>query len=279
MHESVLRRHDLKAALEHAIAAEELEVYYQPIVSLADGSVTGVEALLRWRGADGQHVPLDEVIPLAEETGLIIPIGRFVLERAMMDMRTWHQALGPGRQIDLAVNVSVVQLEHGTAVADVERALDRTGMDPACLVLEITEGSLTNDSLDTVRSLRDLRARGIRLALDDFGTGYSSLERLRRFPVDIVKIDRSFVTAITHDREGVLVQSIIDLGRSLGMEVVAEGIETPAHVRALRARGVVHGQGYYYSRPISADAVSALLPAGRLPRRRRRGETVIARGA
>ncbi len=277
MHERALRRHDLKAALERAIAAEQLEVHYQPIVSLEDGTVTGLEALLRWRGADGQHVPLDEVIPLAEETGLIIPIGRFVLERAMQDMRVWQDAVGPGRPLDLAVNVSVVQLEHGTVVADVERALEQSGMAPAGLVLEITEGSLTNDSLDTVRSLRDLRARGIRLALDDFGTGYSSLERLRRFPVDIVKIDRSFVTAITHDREGVLVQSIIDLGRSLGMEVVAEGVETPAHVRALRARGVVYGQGYYYSRPVSADAVTALLPAGRLPRRRRRAEVEMAR--
>ena len=279
MHERALRRHDLKAALERAIAADELEVQYQPIVSLEDGSVTGLEALLRWRGTDGQHVPLDEVIPLAEETGLIIPIGRTVLARAMQDMRAWQQEVGPGRQLDLAVNVSVLQLEQGSVVEDVERALEASGISPASLVLEITEGSLTNDSLDTVRSLRDLRARGIRLALDDFGTGYSSLERLRRFAVDIVKIDRSFVTAITQDREGVLVQSIIDLGRSLGMEVVAEGVETPAHVRALRARGVVYGQGYYYSRAVSADGVRALLAGGRLPRRRRRSETELARGA
>ncbi|MDQ4035394.1 MAG: EAL domain-containing protein [Chloroflexota bacterium] len=280
MHEQALRRLDLKAALEHAIAAGELEVHYQPIVGLSDGAVTGVEALLRWRAPDGQYVPLRELIPIAEETGLIIPIGRFVLDRACRDVRAWQEELGVGAdQLDLAVNVSVVQLEHGTLVHDVERALQASGLQAESLVLEITESSLTNDSLDTARTLRDLRGRGVRLALDDFGTGYSSLERLRRFAVDIVKIDRSFVTAITRDREGVLVQSIIDLGRSLGMRVVAEGMETQAQVVALRARGAAFGQGYYFSKPVPAAAIGPILAVGRLPLTSRRLRPRVVRGA
>ena len=279
MHEEAMRRLSMKRALEEAIAADQLEVHYQPIVALADGSIVGLEALLRWRGADGQFVPVPEVIAIAEETGLVLPIGRFVMERACRDARAWQEELGLTEALDIAINVSVVQLEHGTLLEDVERALSQSGLSPTSLVLEITEGALATDSLDSLRTIRALRARGIRLALDDFGTGYSSLARLRRFPVDVVKIDRSFVAAMSDDREGVLVQSIIDLGRTLDMEVVAEGIETERQLVALRARGVGVGQGFHFARPLPHEAVAPMLVIGRLPLPRRRRRAAIAKGA
>lgn len=278
MHEQAMRRLSMRQSLEQAITGDELEVHYQPIVALADGSVVGLEALVRWRGSDGQFVPVPELIAVAEETGLIMPIGRFVMRRACKDARAWQDELGADETLDIAINVSVMQLEHGTLLHDVEQSLAESGLPPTSLILEITESALSTDSLDSVRTIRSIRAMGIRLALDDFGTGYSSLGRLRRFPVDIVKIDRSFVTAMTKDREGILVQSIIDLGRTLKMEVVAEGIETHAQLVALRARGATVGQGYYFAQPLPPDAVPAVLAVGKLPlpRRRRRA---IAKGA
>ncbi|HEY7332132.1 MAG TPA: EAL domain-containing protein, partial [Candidatus Limnocylindria bacterium] len=279
MHEQARRRMDMKRALEEAVADARLEVHYQPVVALADGSIVGIEALLRWRAPDEGYVPLVEVIPLAEETGLIIPIGRFVLQRACADLRTWRDELELEDGLSLAVNVSPVQLEHGSLVTDVERALGDAGLEAASLVLELTESALTNDSLDTLRTLRDLRARGVRIALDDFGTGYSSLARLRRFSVDIVKIDRSFVAAVGTERGDPLLQSIIDLGRSLGMEVVAEGIETVEQREGLLARGAGHGQGFYFARPLPAAAVGPMLSLGRLPLPRRRRRATTARSA
>jgi EAL domain-containing protein (putative c-di-GMP-specific phosphodiesterase class I) len=279
MHEQAMRRLSMKAELERALANDELDVHYQPIVSLHDGSVIGLEALLRWRGPDGQFVAVPEIIAIAEETGLILPIGRFVMERACRDARRWQEEMGADEKLDIAINVSIVQLENGTLIQDVDRALAESGLPPTSLVLEITESALSTDSLDSVRTIRALRARGIRLALDDFGTGYSSLARLRRFPVDIVKIDRSFVTAINKSREGVLVQSILDLGRSLEMEVVAEGIETEAQMLALRARGATLGQGYYFARPLQQDAVTTVLSIGKLPLPLKRRRTAVARGA
>ena len=279
MHEQARRRMDMKRALEEAVADARLEVHYQPVVALADGSIVGVEALLRWRAPDEGFVPLVEVIPLAEETGLIMPIGRFVLQRACADLRTWRDELELEDGLSLAVNVSPVQLEHGGLVTDVERALGDAGLDAGALVLELTESALTNDSLDTVRTLRDLRARGVRIALDDFGTGYSSLARLRRFSVDIVKIDRGFVAAVGTERGDPLLQSIIDLGRSLGMEVVAEGIETADQRDGLLRRGAARGQGFYFSRPVPAAAVGPMLSLGRLPLPRRRGRAAAARSA
>ena len=279
MHEQTLRRLELRRRLERAIADARLEVEYQPVVALGDGTIVGLEALLRWRDDDGEYVPLAEVIPLAEETGLIIPIGRFVLERACQEIGTFAEETG-GDRLDVAVNVSAVQLEHGTLVQDVARALATSGVDPATLVLELTESSLTNDSLDTIRALRTLRDSGVRIALDDFGTGYSSLARLRRFAVDVVKIDRGFVGAMGTERGDLLVQSIIDLGRTLGMEVVAEGIETRSQLDQLRARGAQLGQGYYFSKPLPARAVPPVLAVGRLPLpRRRRHATDGARTA
>jgi len=277
MHEDALRRLELKAGLERAIADNQLEVYYQPIVELRDGAVVGFEALLRWRGPDGQFVPLSEVIPLAEETGLIVPIGRFVLHEACQQAA---QLIDPdGVQMHVAVNVAAAQLEQGTVVGDVRSALRTSGLDPSALIVEITESALIEDNLSALRTLRQLHKLGVRLALDDFGTGYSSLGRLRHLPFDIVKIDRSFVSKVTQEREGAVVQSMLELAGTMNLDVVAEGIETQAQLMALRARGCRLGQGFHFSRPVPPEALPAILALGRLPLPRRRLQALHARGA
>jgi diguanylate cyclase (GGDEF)-like protein/PAS domain S-box-containing protein len=278
MHEETLQRLDLRRRLEEAVAMKRLDVHYQPIVALANGAIVGLEALLRWRDQDGRYVPPTYVIPTAEETGLILPIGRFVLERACREAVAWQAAHG-GAPLDIAVNVSGVQLEDAAFIGDLDRVLSLTGLDPGSLILEITESALSSDSLNTIRTIRDIRARGVRTALDDFGTGYSSLERLRRFPVDMVKIDRGFIGAMGNERDAALVQSIIDLGSMLTMSVVAEGIETEAQLSALRARGATLGQGFYFSKPVPPEAVGPLLVVGRLPLPKRQRPRAVARGA
>ena len=277
MHEAALRRLDLKADLEQAVADERLEVHYQPVVELHDGTVTGFEALLRWRDADGQFVPVPEIISLAEATGLIVPIGRFVLREACRQALEWTGS--GGTQIHVAVNVSALQLEQGSVVRDVRAALRQSGLEPSALVIEITESSLIDDSLSALRELRALRKLGVRMALDDFGTGYSSLGRLRHLPFDIVKIDRSFVSKITQEQEGAVIQSILEMATAMGLEVVAEGIETQAQLLALRARGCRLGQGFYYSRAVPPEAVESILAVGRLPIPRRRLQALPARSA
>ncbi len=277
MHTAVVRRLDLKAGLERAIANDLLEVHYQPVVELRDGTLIGFEALLRWRDADGQFHPVPEVIALAEETGLIVPIGRFVLREACRQALEW---IGPsGTQMHVAVNISAAQLEEGSVARDVRAALRLTGLAPSALVIEITETALINDSLSALRELRQLKKLGVRLSLDDFGTGYSSLGRLRRLPFDIVKIDRTFVSRITHEREGAVVQSILEMAATMGLEVVAEGIETVAQLTALRARGCLLGQGFHFSRPVPPEALAAILAVGRLPLPRRRLVALPAQGA
>ena len=277
MHTQAVHRLDMKAALERAIANDLLEVYYQPIVELREGTVVGFEALLRWRDENGQFHPVPEVISLAEETGLIAPIGRFVLREACRQALTWVGA--GGAQMHVAVNISATQLEGGSVARDVRAALRHSGLDPSALVIEITESTLIDDSLSALRELRQLRKLGVRLALDDFGIGYSSLSRLRRLPFDIVKIDRSFVSRITDEQEGAVVQSILEMAGTMGLEVVAEGIETQAQLQALRARGCLLGQGFHFSRPVPPEATAAILAVGRLPLPRRRLQAVPAQGA
>jgi len=277
MHQDALRRLELKAGLERAIAEDRLEVHYQPIVELRDGIVIGFEALLRWQGPDGQFVPVLEVIALAEETGLIAPVGRFVLREACRQAAEWNEP--DGAPIHVTVNVSAMQLDQGTLVRDVRAALRQSRLDPSALVVEITESALVDERLAVVRELRQLRKLGVRLALDDFGTGYSSLGRLRNLPFDIVKIDRTFVARVTQEKEGAVVQSILEMASTMGLEVVAEGIETQAQLLAMRARGCLQGQGYHFSRPVPPEALAAILAVGRLPLPRRRLQAVAARTA
>jgi diguanylate cyclase (GGDEF)-like protein/PAS domain S-box-containing protein len=277
MHEDAMRRLELKAGLERAIAEDHLEVYYQPIVELRDGAVVGFEALLRWRDPGGQFVPLAELIPLAEETGLIVPIGQFVLREACRQAAEWAT---PGEPpIRLSVNASPMQLEAGSLTRDVRAALRRSGLAPSSLVIEITESALVDNSLPVLRELRQLRKLGVRLALDDFGTGYSSLGRLRHLPFDIVKIDRSFISRVDREKEGAVVRSILEMAGTMNLEVVAEGVETQAQVLALLARGCLMGQGFLYSQAVPPEAVAPILAVGRLPLPRRRPQALRARGA
>lgn len=248
----------LSAALRHALASEQLSVAYQPQVSLASGGVVGMEALARWDSPDHGPVPPDRFIPVAEDSGIIFQLGEWVLRKACRDAVVIQRDLG--RPITLAVNVSPRQLRSKDWVHTVERALSDSGLDAANLELEITEGILMDDPLHVVKVLHDLRALGIAIVVDDFGTGFSSLAYLTRFPIDKIKIDRSFVRDLTSDEaDAAIVDTIIVMAHTLGMEVIAEGIETDAQQVYLAARKCDLAQGYRYSQGIpAAEFVSAV---------------------
>jgi diguanylate cyclase (GGDEF)-like protein/PAS domain S-box-containing protein len=271
MHEGVLARLELRTDLQRAIATEQLELHYQPVVRLEDGSVAGVEALLRWRHPERGLIPPDRFIPIAEETGLIVPIGRWVLREGCRHARRVLAAMDPAVQPTMSINLSLKQIQQSDIVADVRDALAESGLDPRCLTLEITETVLMADTDLAVQRLQELKAVGVRLALDDFGTGYSSLSYLSRFPVDILKMDRSFLReGATPDTSG-LATAVVALGATLNLEVVAEGIEFPEQWHTLRDLGCEMGQGFYFARPMDADAsleflaASAAAPAGDAP--------------
>ncbi len=244
-HEMLLLERDLRQALED----EQLCLFYQPQVELKTGRLIGVEALVRWHHPQQGLVPPDDFIPLAEETGLIAPIGEWVLREACRQQVAWQQQDFP--ELRMAVNISGRQLKQPDFVETVDLILTETGIDPSDLELEITESIIMRDVKSTIMILTDLRMRGIRLAIDDFGTGYSSLSYLNRFPVDQLKIDHSFVFRLGDDKEPVvIVDAVIALGRSMNLEVIAEGIESQQQMEILAARGCHLGQGYLFSRPI-----------------------------
>ncbi len=254
MHEHVLSRLELRTDLQRALVTDQLELHYQPVVHLSDGSVAGVEALLRWRHPERGLVPPDAFIPLAEETGLIIPIGRWVLREGCRNARRILGAMDGTTPPSLSINLSLRQLQHSDIVADVREALAEFELPPACLTLEITETVLMADSDLAVARLTELKDLGVRLALDDFGTGYSSLSYLSRFPVDILKMDRSFLHESASAAPVDLTPAVLALGATLGIEVVAEGIELAEQWETLRELGCTLGQGFYFARPMDADA-------------------------
>jgi EAL domain-containing protein (putative c-di-GMP-specific phosphodiesterase class I) len=246
----------MEAELRQALERDEFTLDYQPTIALQSDEVTGFEALLRWRPPSGPVAPVD-FIPLAEDTGLIIPIGRWVLREACMEAVGWQQR---GRRHSVAVNVSGCQLDSAALLDDVRDALELSGLAPDLLVLEITESTLVRNPVAVAECLRRIKSLGVRIAIDDFGTGYSSLTYLRQFPIDILKIDRSFVDAIdSDDGAAALVRSLVELGRSLSLQTVAEGIERVEQAARLRADGCDIGQGYLFARPMSRDLVNAYL--------------------
>jgi len=259
LHERLVRRVRLEEALRGAIARNELHLVFQPVVALDSGAVVGAEALLRWTHNDEQIDPT-EFVGIAEESGLIIDIGRWVLEHACAEAARWQHLRPDGPLPYVAVNVSVRQLVDSDLVTDVARALRASGLDGACLTVELTESAVMEHSEQVVARLAALRQMGVRISIDDFGTGHSSLGRLQRLPVDEIKIDRSFVGAIDHasDRPPV-VEAVLALARSLGLHVVAEGIETPAQLDALRAAGCRTGQGYLFGAGLPAAGIETLL--------------------
>jgi len=261
MHEGVLARLELRADLQRAMTSGQLELHYQPVVRLSDGSVSGVEALLRWRHPERGLVGPDQFIPLAEEMGLIVPIGRWVLREGCRQAALLRRQLADRPALSMSINLSVKQLQHSDIVADVRDALDESGLDPSTLVLEITESVMIADTDLAVQRLDELKALGVRLAMDDFGTGYSSLSYLSRLPVDILKMDRSFLRPGTPLEESGLATAVVGLGKTLNLEVVAEGIEASEQWEALRELECELGQGFFFARPMDADAVLDYLRA------------------
>jgi diguanylate cyclase (GGDEF)-like protein/PAS domain S-box-containing protein len=253
MHQGAMARLELRADLQLAEPASQLELLYQPIVHLGDGMVSGVEALLRWHHPIRGTIQPDQFIPLAEETGLIVPIGRWVLRQGCRQARRMHDMLGPGAPVTMSVNVSLKQLQDHGIVDDVRSALADAGLPPESLTLEITETVLMADTQLAVERLLELKELGVRLALDDFGTGYSSLSYLSRFPVDILKMDRSFLRdGATPEARG-LAKAVLALGATLELDVVAEGIELTDQWRTLHGLGCALGQGFLFGHPMSAQ--------------------------
>ncbi len=254
MHEGVLERLELRADLQRAITSDQLELHYQPVVRLSDGMVAGVEALVRWRHPERGLVHPDQFIPLAEEMGLIVPLGRWVLREGCRTAKAFQALQGLGPPLSMSVNLSVKQLQHSDVVGDVRDALAESRLDARSLTLEITESVMMTDTDLGVQRLEELKALGVRLAMDDFGTGYSSLSHLSRLPVDILKMDRSFLRAGASPEASGLAAAVVALGQTLKLDVVAEGIEFAEQWTTLRNLGCEFGQGYYFARPMEADA-------------------------
>jgi diguanylate cyclase (GGDEF)-like protein/PAS domain S-box-containing protein len=258
-----LERRSLENGLRYALEREELTLHYQPKIDLETGDIIGVEALIRWLHPDLGLVCPAEFIPIAEECGLMVPIGQWVLAQACHQGQAWQDiGLAP---IRIAVNISAVELRANDFLKRVSVTLAETGLDPRLLELELTETFLVRDSTATLVVLQDLKQLGLNLALDDFGTGYSSLNHLKRFPIDTLKIDRSFVHTITTNADDAsIVGAVISLGENLHMQVVAEGVETREQLSFLQDRECPFGQGYYFSRPLTGQACTQLLRRGLL---------------
>lgn len=257
MQSAISDRLELKMDLHSAILREEFFLLYQPVLDLEFGSACGVEALLRWHHPTRGTVPPDEFVPLLEETGLIVEVGRWVLSEACRQAADWNRL---GHELTMSVNVSMRQLETDTFLDDVRDALAVNQLEPSSLVIEVTETAIMRDADATVRRLRALKELGIMIAIDDFGTGYSSLAYLQQFPADALKIDRSFIAAMTDSTESsALIHTLVELGRTLGLETLAEGIEDESQLKRLQRECCQRGQGFLFSRPITPKEIEEFL--------------------
>jgi diguanylate cyclase (GGDEF)-like protein/PAS domain S-box-containing protein len=259
MQEQLRERLRLEEDINRALMREEFFIEFQPVVDLNNRELLGVEALVRWNHPERGLVLPGAFIPNAEDTGQIVELGRWVLAEACRQVRVWRDAIAAGEGLRLAVNVSGRHLQHGDLVADVRHALEASGLKPDNLVIELTEGTIMHNTEVNLERLRELKALGVRLAIDDFGMGYSSLSYLHRFPIDILKIDRAFVSRLTEQDEGPeLARAVVMLGETLGLETVAEGIEHEDQVVKLLQLGCVAGQGFLFARSASLEAVAAM---------------------
>ncbi|HSO30689.1 MAG TPA: EAL domain-containing protein [Candidatus Sulfomarinibacteraceae bacterium] len=267
MHAAIVARHELSAELSRSLGRGELALLYQPIIDLRTGNATGVEALVRWRHPTRGLLGPSEFIPLAEETGLIVPLGKWVLDEACRQGAEWSGPGALGRPLTVTVNLAAQQLQEASFVGDLTSLLEATGLRPEQLVLEMTETVIFHDTAGTIARLEEVRALGVRIAIDDFGTGYSSLGYLRRFRVDILKIAKEFIGQTDSPEEWPFAAAIVALGRALGMTIIAEGIEEPGQLAHLRGLGCELGQGYLFAAPLDADDAGRFLVA-RAPTRR-----------
>ncbi len=257
MHEVVQSRMELEMAMRSALEHDEFYLLYQPTFDLRGMRPTGVEALIRWHSRERGLVQPDDFIPLLEETGLIVEVGRWVLAEACRQGASWHER---GLELGIAVNVSARQLETDEFVTDVREALADSGLRAQALTLEITETALMRNPEHTARRLRAIKNLGARVAIDDFGTGYSSFAHLKQFPVDALKIDRSFISQMSQNPEGeTLLRTLVQLGKALSIETLAEGIERQSQLSLLREACCDSGQGYLFARPLSVDDTEQFL--------------------
>jgi c-di-GMP phosphodiesterase Gmr len=249
------KRFAIETDLRRAIAADALELHYQPLIDLETGEVSGFEALARWNHPEHGFVSPAEFIPVAEESGLIVPLGRWALDRAAQTLADWDKKAGRELPLRISVNISAVQIQRDEVAEAVESAIGRAGISGNRLTLELTESAFVGDPQGARNVLDSLKALDANLALDDFGTGYSNLAYLQKLPIDVLKIDRSFVADMLVNRDNqAIVSTILSLANALGMKTTAEGIETEEVSEALKALGCTHGQGYYFARPLTVDA-------------------------
>jgi diguanylate cyclase (GGDEF)-like protein/PAS domain S-box-containing protein len=264
MHTRAVQLFELNTDLQKGLDQGQFVVHYQPILDLAAEELQGVEALVRWQHPERGLLMPDEFIPVAEQSGLIVPLGTWVLREACRQVQAWREAF-PDRAPSLSVNLSPRQLYEPDLVDHVRAVLEDTGFDPGLLILEITEGALLQGVEETKRKLADLKRLGVRLAIDDFGNGSTTLAYLGEFPVDILKIDRSFIRGMSDNPEGrILVQAILDLARALHLDTVAEGIEMQEQRAELLTSGCVSGQGFFFAHPVVPERIAALLDGGEL---------------
>ncbi|HEY9751887.1 MAG TPA: GGDEF domain-containing phosphodiesterase, partial [Coleofasciculaceae cyanobacterium] len=263
MHARVVTFLQLDSALRRAIERQEFQLYYQPIVSLQSGLITGFETLVRWQHPEQGLVSPEKFIQIAEETGLIIPIGEWILYEACYQAHQWHQRLPEGKSLNIAINLSGKQFAQPDLVQQIDKSLCQTGLDPRCLKLEITESVLMETSKLSTHTLHELKALNLDLCIDDFGTGYSSLSYLHHFPIDILKADRSFVSTMGGEGQpssrNEIARTIVMLAHNLGIQVVAEGVETVDQLAQLRQLRCEYGQGFFFSRPLSREDAEALI--------------------
>ena len=268
MNDVIVEREFVEQDLRRALVRQEFVLHYQPMVELETGAVVGAEALIRWRHPDRGVVPPAQFVQIAEECGLIVPIGQWVLREACRQARAWCDAGLP--PIRVSVNISAIEFQRKTFVEDVDRILKDTRLEARYLQLELTEKVLMAHAESNIATLRTLKTMGVELAIDDFGTGYSSLSYLTQLPIDALKVDQSFVHELPPDQSGsctagaaLIVSAVIGMGKSLRHRVIAEGVETPEQLAFLQAQHCGEGQGYYFSRPLVAEQFAKVLEAGR----------------
>jgi EAL domain-containing protein (putative c-di-GMP-specific phosphodiesterase class I) len=263
MRASVMARLQLETDLRHALDRGEFRNFYQPIVDLVSGEIVGFEALSRWQHPTRGLVGPNEFIPVAEETGLIRELGWWNLREACRQITEWRAGSIAHRHLTISVNLSAKQFLQPNLVADISKLLRELALPPEALKLEITESTVMADPSAAAEMLQQMKSLGIRLAIDDFGTGYSSLSYLHRFPLDTLKIDRSFISSMCEGGEGMeIARTILPMANNLRLDVVAEGVETVQQVALLQKLQCKYGQGYYFSRPLSAEGTTALLAGG-----------------